>query len=161
MFLLINILFGLIWNQNNCSDVENEKILHLIEKLFWLPSQIVLKYKDTISIIFIYVRISQTSNVTKICNRNNLNTNVSQQRKAEMNSTTVARIEILKRENYDTWKMHMKVLLLTKNAVWWDYVNEKCEKPVFNNADENSEDAVSSWKKWMRINPSPIWFRQK
>lgn len=60
-----------------------------------------------------------------------------------MNSAT--RIELLNKENFDTWKMQMQALL-TKNDLW-QYVNGKEIKPEPVVGDLNRAKEISTWEK--------------
>lgn len=53
-----------------------------------------------------------------------------------MSANIVVRIETLGRDNYDTWKLQMRALLIKNDA--WDYVSGEISKPasVANNAAE-------------------------
>jgi len=44
-----------------------------------------------------------------------------------MDSSGIVRIEALNRENYDTWKMQMRALLIKNDE--WGYVSGKITKP--------------------------------
>lgn len=43
-----------------------------------------------------------------------------------MNATNLGSIKLLKRDNYETWKIQMQALLIKNDA--WSYVSDECEK---------------------------------
>jgi hypothetical protein len=45
-----------------------------------------------------------------------------------MCAASVSRMELLSKDNYDTWKMQMEALLIKNDA--WDYANGVCAKPT-------------------------------
>lgn len=61
-----------------------------------------------------------------------------------MNSAVI-RIEVLTRENYDTWKLQMQALL-TKNDAWM-YVSGELPKPEVIEGDVTSLTALENWKR--------------
>ncbi|KAH0813323.1 hypothetical protein GEV33_009468 [Tenebrio molitor] len=60
-----------------------------------------------------------------------------------MGSNQLARIEILNKKNYDTWKMQMEALLIKNDA--WSYVNGATVKPALVVGDADSEAAAQQW----------------
>nr|XP_034194655.1 uncharacterized protein LOC117610912 [Osmia lignaria] len=62
-----------------------------------------------------------------------------------MMTTSVARIETLTRDNYDTWKMQMRALLIKNDA--WTYVSGESEMPERKKNNEASEAAYKAWKR--------------
>lgn len=60
-------------------------------------------------------------------------------------NSAVVRIEVLTRENYDTWKMQMQALL-TKNDAW-GYVSGEIQRPEAIVGDATTSTALASWKK--------------
>lgn len=56
------------------------------------------------------------------------------------------RIESLKRDNYDTWRMHMEAILVKNDA--WTYISGECSKPALIVGNMDSETAVKSWEKF-------------
>lgn len=60
-----------------------------------------------------------------------------------MNASGFARIEILNRDNYDTWKLQMKAVLMKNDA--WEYVSGECVKPTLIPDDIASAEAVKTW----------------
>lgn len=55
------------------------------------------------------------------------------------------RFEVLSKENYDTWKMHMLALLIKNDA--WAYVNgEKSKKPRL----EKNYASIEMIKIWLK-----------
>lgn len=60
-----------------------------------------------------------------------------------MSATGLARIEILSKDNFDTWKMQMEALLIKNDA--WDFVCGKRPKPEIVVGDEASEAAANAW----------------
>jgi hypothetical protein len=61
-----------------------------------------------------------------------------------MNANSVVRIEVLGRENYDTWKLQMRALLVKNDA--WGYVSGAIVKPELVENDAASAAAVREWK---------------
>jgi hypothetical protein len=60
-----------------------------------------------------------------------------------MCAASVSRMELLSKDNYDTWKMQMEALLIKNDA--WDYANGVCAKPT---AAETSHTEIVAWTKW-------------
>jgi len=60
-----------------------------------------------------------------------------------MNSSGIMRIEVLNRENYDTWKMQMRALLMKNDK--WGYVNGKITKPEVIFGDAATTMAAQEW----------------
>lgn len=60
-----------------------------------------------------------------------------------MNSSSVSRIEMLSKDNYDTWKIQMEALL-TKNDEWC-YANGSNQKPALVQGNAESEKVVKEW----------------
>ena len=56
--------------------------------------------------------------------------------------SSVLKIEVLTKDNYDTWKMLMEALLIKNDA--WDYVNGTAKIPA--NTDDN-KIAIETWLK--------------
>lgn len=54
------------------------------------------------------------------------------------------RIEILNKDNFDTWKMQMEALLVKNDG--WDYVNGRKVKPELIAGDNASAAAVKAWE---------------
>ena len=54
-----------------------------------------------------------------------------------MNSRNASILELLGRENYDTWRLQMQAVLI-KNDLW-DYVCGRCKEP------ETETDSSSTW----------------
>jgi hypothetical protein len=59
-----------------------------------------------------------------------------------MCAASVSRMELLCKDNYDTWKMQMEALLIKNDA--WDYANGVCVKPT---AAETSHTEIAVWIK--------------
>jgi len=54
------------------------------------------------------------------------------------------RIEMLGKENYETWKIHIESVLIVHDG--WDYVSGRKPKPQENSAGTNT-DAMRLWEK--------------
>lgn len=68
-----------------------------------------------------------------------------------------AYVEPLKRENYDTWRIHAKALLLKIGL--WDYVSEKIKKPICEGEDLDKyleKDALALAELFLIISPSEL-----
>lgn len=61
-----------------------------------------------------------------------------------MNSSVI-RIEVLNRENYDTWKLQMQALLTKNNA--WMYVSGELQKPEVIEGNATTLAALENWKR--------------
>lgn len=61
-----------------------------------------------------------------------------------MNSAVV-RIEVLTRENYDTWKLQMQGLLMKNDA--WAYVSGDLQRPAVIEGDATTLAALENWKR--------------
>ncbi|KMQ84567.1 retrovirus-related pol polyprotein from transposon tnt 1-94, partial [Lasius niger] len=59
--------------------------------------------------------------------------------------SAVVRIEVLTRENYDTWKLQMQALL-TKNDAW-AYVSGDLQRPAVIEGDATTLAALENWKR--------------
>jgi len=60
-----------------------------------------------------------------------------------MNSSDIVRIETLNRENYDTWKMQMRALLVKNDE--WSYVSGKITKLEVIFGDTATMTAAQEW----------------
>ncbi|KAK2577097.1 hypothetical protein KPH14_006264, partial [Odynerus spinipes] len=61
-----------------------------------------------------------------------------------MASSSAVRIELLNKDNYDTWKIQMEALLVKNDA--WAYVSGKTTKPTLIAGDASSEAAIKKWE---------------
>lgn len=57
-----------------------------------------------------------------------------------MASSNTVRIELLNKDNYDTWKIQMQAILIKNEA--WAYVNGQKAKPEYTEANR---DALERW----------------
>lgn len=62
---------------------------------------------------------------------------------AKMNTSGAIRFEQLNKENYDTWKIQIRAVLIKNDA--WGYVSGSCKKPP--GGDATAEAAVQRWIK--------------
>ncbi|CAK9826054.1 Retrovirus-related Pol polyprotein from transposon TNT 1-94 [Anthophora retusa] len=60
-----------------------------------------------------------------------------------MNLSGITKIEALTGTNYDTWKIHMRAVLIKCDL--WCYVNSAIKKPT---VDENDRESVAAASKW-------------
>ena len=60
-----------------------------------------------------------------------------------MNATGI-KFEVLNKENYDTWKIQMRAVLIKNNS--WDYVSGKKVKPEVKPEDSTSTAAATKWE---------------
>ncbi|KRX92440.1 hypothetical protein T12_11268, partial [Trichinella patagoniensis] len=56
---------------------------------------------------------------------------------------TTVKIELLGKENYDTWKLQAQAILV-KNVLW-EFVNGTKRRPKIVKDDESSLDAAQKW----------------
>jgi len=68
----------------------------------------------------------------------------SNNKKIKMTSTGTVRIELLDKENYDTWKIQMEALLIKNDA--WTYVNGEKPKPTVIAGNTASTETASNWE---------------
>lgn len=61
-----------------------------------------------------------------------------------MNTNSIVRIEALGRDNYDTWKLQMRALMVKNDA--WGYVSGEIVKPESMEGDAASIAAARDWK---------------
>jgi Domain of unknown function (DUF4219) len=62
-----------------------------------------------------------------------------------MTSSNLARIELLDKDNYDTWKIQMEALLVKNDA--WAYVSGEERKPTLRTGDGAAASALAI-KEW-------------
>ena len=60
-----------------------------------------------------------------------------------MNATSV-KFEVLNEDNYDTWKLQMRAILIKNDA--WGYVSGKIVKPEIVQGNEASQQAANKWE---------------
>ena len=60
-----------------------------------------------------------------------------------MNATGV-KFEVLNQDNYDTWKLQMRAILIKNDA--WGYVSSKIVKPEVVQGNEASQQATNNWE---------------
>lgn len=58
-----------------------------------------------------------------------------------MNTSSAIRFEQLNKENYDTWKIQIRAVLIKNDA--WGYVSGSCKKPP--GGDAAAETTVQRW----------------
>lgn len=62
-----------------------------------------------------------------------------------MSTSNFAQIETFHGDNYDTWELQMKAVLIKNDA--WEYVSGECVKPMLEVGNAASEEAVKTWIK--------------
>ncbi|CAH2018096.1 unnamed protein product [Acanthoscelides obtectus] len=62
-----------------------------------------------------------------------------------MSVAKVSCIDSLSRDNYDTWKIQMRALLVRNDH--WSYVSGEIKQPRIDDGDEASTRAVEAWTK--------------
>lgn len=58
-------------------------------------------------------------------------------------SFNAVRIDMLGKENFDTWKLQMQAILIKNDN--WEYVSGKIKKPVNEKNDAETERKIEEW----------------